>query len=235
MFGPRKKDFAKEVVIKEFNTEYNEDREDQGHEEVQKMDLVDYLDSLEDENDPSPNGIALEEIVDIPPTLLLANFIRERSAGAHLTSLTSLLEDDENVLELLDSMKDDPTLNDIVFTKGSKETYYYSNKFMSDNYAMIAALVEDKDLTKTIVEMVRWNGKTYPCPTPAYYFQNSPYFNSKEEIDVAIEAIFANPSYEDIGELTTGNNVRYLFSSLHMSQKYAKALAENTEYGEYGY
>ena len=41
--------------------------------------------------------------------------------------------------------------------------------------------------------------------------------------------------YSDIKLLTTGNKVDYLYSTIHMSEKYARALAEDVEYGEYGY
>lgn len=48
---------------------------------------------------------------------------------------------------------------------------HYSNGNMSDNYAMIAMYVEEKDLVVTIAEMVRFNAKTYPAPTPVNYFE----------------------------------------------------------------
>ena len=35
--------------------------------------------------------------------------------------------------------------------------------------------------------------------------------------------------------VVTGNNITYLYSKDIMSEKYAKALAEGAEYGEYGY
>ena len=51
-----------------------------------------------------------------------------------------------------------------------RQVYYYSNANMSDNYARIAMLVEEKNLPKTIAEMVRFSCKTYPSPTPLDYF-----------------------------------------------------------------
>ena len=38
-----------------------------------------------------------------------------------------------------------------------RQVYYYSNANMSDNYARIAMLVEEKNLPKTIAEMVRFS------------------------------------------------------------------------------
>ena len=127
------------------------------------------------------------------------------------------------------------TFADIVSLKGDKDEYFYSNLHMSNNYAMIAVLVEEKNLPKTIAEMVRWNAKTYPTPTPIRYFMSSPYFYTEPQINRALDVIRQREEYQDIREIITGNNVRYLYSTLHMSERYAKALAEQTEYGEYGY
>ncbi len=58
--------------------------------------------------------------------------------------------------------------------KGAKDTYYYSTANMSDNYAMIAQLIEDKDLCVMFAEMVRFNARIYPSATPLRYFQPLP-------------------------------------------------------------
>ena len=58
---------------------------------------------------------------------------------------------------------------------GAKDTYYYSSANMSDNYAMIAQLIEDKDLCVMVAEMVRFNARVYPSATPLQYFRRSPY------------------------------------------------------------
>ncbi|NLY45727.1 MAG: hypothetical protein GX053_07020 [Tissierella sp.] len=242
LFGRRKKGFTKIEEVTEFSQEVNEDQlraaEEDLKERKEKPDLFDYLDTLDDIEDqyiPLEEAEVEEIEVEMTEAQLLANFIRVRSQGATLTSQSLLEKDGQDLKELLNSLKDDKSCQDIVLIKGAKEVYYYSNEFMSDNYAKIAVLVEDKDIPKTIVEMVRWNGKTYPCATPLYYFSNSPYFYTKAQIQRALERIRQNEEYSDIGELTTGNDVRYLYSTIHMSEKYARALAEGVEYGEYGY
>lgn len=80
----------------------------------------------------------------------------------------------ENADELLTQMPADPQCTDIVTRAGAKDTYYYSNANMSDNYAMIAQLIEDKDLCVMFAEMVRFNARIYPSATPLKYFQRSP-------------------------------------------------------------
>lgn len=224
MFGRRKEGFSKEVIVTEYKHEVNEDIIKE-----EKIDLIDFLNDIEDE-ELEGLEIEAEEIVDERSAAeLLADFIRQRSSAALLTKKVFLYEEDDNMEEVLSELEKDETLSDITTIKGKKDIYYYSNEVMSDNYAMIAMLVEDKDLSRMMAEMVRWNAKTYPCPTPIYYFQNSPYNYNKDEIEVTIDKIKKTEEYKDIGELTTSNNKRYLYSTLHMSKKYAQGLAEDAE------
>lgn len=234
MFGRRKPGFTREEIVTEYENEYNEDlerkREEEMAEEIveEKIDLLDFLDEgLEEE-------LEYEEPVEEEKSKedLLWEYISMRSLGSLLTSRKDL-EEDEELDETLEKMYE--KYSDIATIEGQKDLYYYSTSNMSDNYAMIAMLVEEKDLARIISEMVRWNAKTYPCPTPIYYFQNSPYNYSMDQIDMALEKIKSIEDYKDIESLTTKNNKLYLYSTLHMSRKYANALAESTEYGEAGY
>lgn len=255
LFGRRKGGFVREEEDPEITNEINEDELKAREEELlkqeegtteetleEKQDLMDFLGDLdEDEVEDIKKQIEEEEaaeaerLKEIPKEVLFADFLRKRSNGALLTSMTQLKEEEEDLDELLKALEENETCKDIVTIQGDKDLYYYSNVYMSDNYANIAVLVEEKNLPKTIAEMVRWNGKTYPCATPAYYFENSPYNYTKAQIDRALSVISKSEEYSDIQELMTGNNMRYLYSTIHMSEKYARALAEGVEYGEYGY
>lgn len=82
---------------------------------------------------------------------------------------------------------------------------------MSDNYAMIAQLIEDKDLCVMFAEMVRFNARIYPSATPLKYFQRSPYGLAPEVIEQTWKAMQENPAYADIEELTNNQNERFLF------------------------
>lgn len=236
MFGRRKDGFVREEIIEEFPQEYNEDlaREEEDKKLDEKVDLMDLLeDSEEDEFEDIEEYI---EVVDERTrSELLGDFIRERSLAAHLTSRASLLDEDEDFEEVFEELMNNDSYGDIASIQGKDDLYYYSNENMSDNYAMIAMLVTEDDLGRIIAEMVRWNAKTYPCATPLYYFRNSPYNYKEEDLDLALEIIMKDPNYEDIGEIITKNNRRYLYSSLHLSEKYARALANSAEQGEGGY
>lgn len=237
LFGRRKKGFVRIESIDEYPSKINEDKMKAQEDKILKdkrQDLLDYLEGLDTEAPDLYDEIE-EAKEDKPRFQLLADFIRERSRGAQLTSKASLEQEEENLKKLLDLLKNDETCTDIKSIKGSKDTYFYSAEFMTRNYAMIAVLVEEKDVIKTIAKMVRWNCKVYPCATPLYYFKNSPYFLTDKQIEFALNKMKRMEEYSDICEVVTGNNVRYLYSSKIMSKKYAKALAEDAEYGEYGY
>lgn len=244
LFGRRKDGFSRIEEVTEFSNEVNEDELKEKEELLNsesdsqdKPDLLDYLEELEDTDD-APNSLDEEEIGEIEEKTeaqLLAEFLRMRSNAAYITPKSSLEKEGQDLEELLSSLSEDESCSDITSIKGDKDIYYYSDEYMSDNYANIAVLVEEKDLPKTIAEMVRWNGKTYPCATPLYYFNNSPYFYTDAQIERALDRMRQQEKYSDICELTTGNNKRYLYSTIHMSEKYARALAEGVEYGEYGY
>ena len=157
-----------------------------------KPELLDFLaGEPEAENDPfadQPTKTA-PELPELTPAQELAGYIRARSAAALITPHALLLEEVENADELLAQMPADPQCTDIVTRAGAKDTYYYSNANMSDNYAMIAQLIEDKDLCVMFAEMVRFNARIYPSATPLKYFQRSPYGLAPEVIEQTWKAM----------------------------------------------
>ena len=197
--------------------------------EAAKPELLDFLAAEpEAENDPfadQPTKTA-PELPELTPAQELAGYIRSRSAAALLTPHALLLTEVENADELLAQMPADPQCEDITSRKGAKDTYYYSTANMSDNYAMIAQLIEDKDLCVMFAEMVRFNARIYPSATPLKYFQRSPYGLAPEVIEQTWKAMQENPAYADIEELTNNQNERFLFSTKHLTRRYAKAISD---------
>ena len=127
-------------------------------------------------------------------------------------------------------MPADPQCEDITTRKGAKDTYYYSTANMSDNYAMIAQLIEDKDLCAMVAEMVRFNARVYPSATPLRYFRRSPYDLTQEAIEQTWQSMQGKPEYADIEELTNNQNERFLFSTQHLTRRYAKAISDVDEW-----
>ncbi len=198
-----------------------------------KPELLDFLAAAPDaENDPyadQPTKTA-PELPELTPAQQLAGFIRSRSAAALVTAHAQLISEVENADELLAQMPQDPQCEDIVSRAGAKDTYYYSSANMSDNYAMIAQLIEDRDLCVMFAEMVRFNARIYPSATPLRYFQRSPYGLAPDEIEQTWKTMQGRPEFADIEELTNNQNERFLFSTQYLTRRYAKAISDVDEF-----
>ena len=198
-----------------------------------KPELLDFLAAASDaENDPyadQPTKTA-PELPELTPAQQLAGFIRSRSAAALVTAHAQLASEVENADELLAQMPQDPQCEDIVSRTGAKDTYYYSSANMSDNYAMIAQLIEDRDLCVMFAEMVRFNARIYPSATPLRYFRRSPYGLSPEAVEQTWKAMQGKPEFSDIEELTNNQNERFLFSTQYLTRRYAKAISDVDEW-----
>ena len=198
-----------------------------------KPELLDFLAAApEAQGDPYEDQptVTAPELPHLTPAQELAGYIRSRSAAALLTPHALLLTEVENADELLAQMPADPQCEDITTRKGAKDTYYYSTANMSDNYAMIAQLIEDKDLCVMFAEMVRFNARIYPSATPLKYFQRSPYGLAPEVIEQTWKSMQERPEFSDIEELTNNQNERFLFSTKHLTRRYAKAISDVDEF-----
>ena len=198
-----------------------------------KPELLDFLAAAPDaENDPyadQPTKTA-PELPELTPAQQLAGYIRSRSAAALVTAHAQLASEVENADELLAQMPQDPQCEDIVSRTGAKDTYDYSSANMSDNYAMIAQLIEDRDLCVMFAEMVRFNARIYPSATPLRYFQRSPYGLAPDEIEQTWKTMQGRPEFADIEELTNNQNERFLFSTQYLTRRYAKAISDVDEF-----
>lgn len=208
----------------------------------EKMDLFDYMDSLPEVEDPftpsedpmipDPEVEAEKEQQERKPAELLAQYIRHRSMAAQLTPKKPLAEEEPQLEEMLTEMRAMEACQDIVSVTGKKDEYFYSNEVMANNYAMIAMLVLEKDLATTVAHMVRFNCKTYPSPTPLYYFMRSPYNYTKPQLEQALRVIQSREDTQDIKTVESFNGVLYMYAEGIMSRKYAKALADDGEADE---
>lgn len=251
LFGRRKPGFAKEEIVKkdeipqEFNDALdpamNKDTvapgEDGMPQQGDKPQLVDFLESLPEVEDNFPPFPPEEE----PPApvektyaQVLADFIRDRTQGGVLTGKKQLETEEQDLEALLLALAADETCKDIVAITGNKDIYYYSDEHMTGNYASIIMLVEEKDMPRTIAEMVRFNCKTYPSATPEAYFTKHPYFMTQPQIDRALGTMAQNSDYQDIKRVKASNGINYLYSSLYFSDKYGKAMANYGEEDEFG-
>ncbi len=260
LFGRRKPGFSKEVELKpseipgEFSDALDpavnkaldnpktEKREMQAQvarvtgDQSAKPDIFDFMQSQPDVPDPFPPSPPEPEAPAEPvrtKAQLLADFIRERSRSALITPKAMIAKDEENAEELIAEMLADETCKDILTVEGGKDLYYYSEDFMAHNYAKIAMLTLERDDARTVAEMVRFNCKAFPTPTPVYYFARQPFFLDRERMRVVIAQMKTDPRYQDIRECAAAcNGEPYLYSIDLMSEKYAKALANGAEMHE---
>lgn len=200
---------------------------------AEKPDIFDYMQSLPDVEDPFPPSPPEPEAPPAPEKTkaqLLADFIRERCKSALITPKALIAQDEEDIDALLAALAADETCKDILSVKGAKDDYYYSEELMAHNYAKIAVLTLEKDDARTVAEMVRFNCKAFPTPTPLYYFARQPFFLDKERMRAVIAQMKTDPQYQDIRECEAAiNGEPYLYSIDLMTEKYAKALANGAE------
>ena len=203
--------------------------------EGKTVDLFDYMDSLPEVEDPFPPSEPEPEAPPEPerkPGELLAEYIRERSRAAQLTPRKALEAEEPQLEEMLAEVHSLESCADIKSVTGSKDEYFYSDEIMANNYAMIAMLVLEKDLARTVAQMVRFNCKTYPSPTPLYHFMRSPYNYTKPQLEQALRVLKSGKDTQDIKTVVAFNDVLYMYSTDIMSERYAKALADGNEAGE---
>lgn len=195
----------------------------------EKQDLIEYLKSLPDVEDTLPPFPEEEEPVEEPelsPAEQLANLIRQASARSRLVTKTQITQEIEQGEILLTAMAMMNSCQDIRSTSGKTETYYYSSKVMTDNFAMIATLVAEEDNPATLVQMVRFHAEKYPAATPFTYFYEYPYSWTPEQFALALEQVKATPAYADIVEVHAYDGTPFLISTLYVTERYGKALAD---------
>ena len=256
LFGRRKPGFSKEVELKPseipdhfsdaldpaVNKELDNPKLEKNEMEEQAMrvmagekpDMIDFMQSLPDVEDPFPLSESEPELPPEPEKTkaqLLADFIRERARSALITPKQLIAREEEGDVEaLIAEMQADAGCADIRTVEGKKDIYFYSDEVMANNYAKIAMLTIEKDDARTVAEMVRFNCKAFPTPTPVYYFARQPFFLDKDRMEMIIRQMREDESYQDIRECFAEiNGEKYLYSIDLMSEKYAKALANSAE------
>lgn len=171
------------------------------------------------------NNIEKEELLEV------VNHINTSSSQGTLITKEDLLEEPfsftqekaDNTIEQLKNAEEYP---EIKFLKGSSNTYIYSTEKMTDNYAILAMRIEDKDMVRTIVETVRDESKTYPRPTDSQLFLNRPFNFNKEEFLNALKKIFNDSNYNDIKKTQASNGAIYLYSDEFLHKDSAQSLTE---------
>lgn len=162
---------------------------------------------------------------------LMGIFIRDKSYEGKLANAEDFLDEPfslevDEVFLKIEELKSREDFVDICLSKGKEKIYLYSREHMTDKYAEMMLLVEEKDLFKTIAKTVRDESKIYPRPTDVRLFCKSPFKLTKEEFYEVYEQLRKNHDYKDIQETRASNNALYLYSDMFMKKAHASSLAE---------
>lgn len=170
----------------------------------------------------------------IEPVEIIAAEIRKNAKAIKLTRLDDFFQGPHNmsqeILEqALKELESDEGFNDIKHIEGSSTRYFYCDNDITDNYAKMLAMVEDKDLFKMIAETVRHESKTYPRPTAIKLFTFPPFSLEANQMPDLLRQLKGREEYKDIQEVKASNGAIYLYSNGLMTKAQAASIAEWTE------
>lgn len=169
------------------------------------------------------------------PGSLLAKYIEEQSKQERVTARSAVtLSPPEGVTReqakaLLTDLSADSAMLSVALVKGSKDVYYYDSGLMTQRFATVQSLIEDKDILATVAATARHDCKLYPRPTRMVSLMDSPYFYSEDEVLGALARMNGREDYGDIATVTASNGKICIYSETYMSKKYAQALCEEME------
>ncbi len=142
--------------------------------------------------------------------------------------------DREGVGSLLEEMRSDARYVDVKATTASTgEVFYYSEKHMSNYYALLLTRVAGKDPCATIAETVRDESRIYPRPTCAQLFLEKLFEVTPCDLEPIVEETLKRPGFEDIRKIVhpeTGGV--YLYSSLYLNGDLAYSMMDWQEVGK---
>jgi hypothetical protein len=164
-------------------------------------------------------------------TEALMEMVRMRSAEHTLISskeLIPLLGEAGDPVAIMELGADE----DIKMMRGSLDTYYFSDRSITESYAKHLFRLAERDPARLIAETTRDESKTYPRPTPVDTFTDAPFSMSAADIEAALAAMAADPQYKDIRRVEASNGDAYLYSSQHLTEAHAAGLAEWASVGE---
>jgi len=174
----------------------------------------------------TPDEQAEEKNEDEKKVDALAERIRSRAKAAQITPFAMLYSEDEAVYEVFENLFKDENFSDIVYIKGDKDTYYYSDKPMTEYFATISVLVAEKNDPRTAAHAIRGHSK-HPGATPVEFFKNYPYFFTADQIEQICETFKTDPDYEDIQTFSLGG-MEYFHSTLYLPRGTAVSLVEDS-------
>ncbi len=198
-----------------------------GGETPEKPDLLEYLGTLPEVEDPyppfaeeEPKQPAGDSVVD-QWLLMIAQASRQGKLVPE-RELACSGQDRDAALEELSG------LPQIRRQKGKTDVYYSHRDYMTDFYAEIMTNVMDKDIPATIAAVTRRRSR-YPATTAMRHFTREPYYWTRQQIERAYTMMQREEEYCDIAMVTAVNGEPHFYSRNDLSDTYGKALADDAE------
>jgi hypothetical protein len=165
----------------------------------------------------------------------IANLIRDDSFRGVLSAEAriSLMCEGQDLSGLSGEISSNAEMSDIRMIEGNSGKYYYSNKHVTDSYARLSVMIEERDLLKLIVSTVRNDSRIYPRTTAAETFTESPYSIGIDELDELIKIVETSDDYNDIEFCRTSIDTLYLYSKDFIPRAQADYLSEWDAVGQY--
>lgn len=162
---------------------------------------------------------------------LMGWFVRDNSYDSKLTNAEQFLDEPfslevDEILPSLDELESREEFSDICIKKGKESIYLFSEERMTQNYAKMLIMVEEKNLFNLVVETVRDESRTYPRPTDSRLFLHSPFNLKKDEFLQVLDELKKKEEYSDIKESRASNKALYLYSDKFMKKAHADKLTE---------
>ncbi|MBI9105382.1 MAG: hypothetical protein JEZ04_01480 [Spirochaetales bacterium] len=166
----------------------------------------------------------------------IVSLIRDNSAKGVVSSLKKLqtsASDCGDLSGFYGKISQHTDCSDIKEISGGDGLYYYSSGRMSDSYAKLAVMLEEKDLLNLIVSTIRDESRIYPRTTAAEVFIEAPYSIPQEDMNEFLKIIETDERFPDIDSCRTSIDSVYLYSTDYIPKAQAEYLSEWDAVGQY--
>lgn len=183
---------------------------------------------LEEETAGCPR---LEEVTGCAPLEEAVETVRSRSRAGSLTRLDEVWNGSLEELTASLAAREDST--DIVVLPCGEAVFLYSERWMTEPYAAMAARAMSKDRLSLVALTVREDSLVYPRPTPVSVFSSPPFNLTPADLESILDELARDPAFADIGRVQASDGTVFLYSTSGMTAAYAESRAEWLAVGQY--
>ena len=171
-----------------------------------------------------PPEQAIEYVVAVETQAQIVSKVRDESEKTFqltpITSLPALFPDlePERVNKYAHTVIGTENCQDIkAITGPTGSNYLYSDKFMTEGFAVMLARTSTKNPYITIAETVREESRVYPRPTKVVQFYD-PFFQIEgDQMQTVVENLLQQEEYADIKKVVASTGAIYLYSDKYLT------------------